>query len=101
MLDDSAGFLPNVWPMKSWQFQLNTALGGLSLILVIVVVILSQNNRGIQNELQQQQQVIQQGQLTQQVGTAIVRDMAQLSLRNQRVKELLARHGYNITQQNQ
>jgi phage antirepressor YoqD-like protein len=51
-----------------------------------------------QNELQKQQEEINKAnQISQQVGPALVRDMASVSVKNEKMKALLAHHGYTVT----
>lgn len=67
-------------------------------MLVIALITLSQDNQGITQGLQAQQNVINQGRVGEQVGQAVLRDMAALSIKNEKIKELLARNGFNVTQ---
>lgn len=61
----------------------------------------SQNQQQIlqakQQQLQSQQEIINAGNtISQQVGPALLRDMATLSIKNEKLKNLLAKHGYNV-----
>lgn len=86
--------------MKSVQSTIAVFLGGLALVLTLVLVITSVMNRGLERKLQAQQGTIQQGQISQQVGTAIVRDAAQIAVgqNNSQLRELLSKHGIQINE---
>lgn len=86
--------------MKSIQSLILTALCGLCLLAAVALVAVSAANRGIERGLQEQQTVINKGQVSQQIGTAIVRDLANLSVNNAKIRELLARNGINVTVNN-
>ena len=83
--------------MKPNEVYITGALGALSILLVIAMFTLSQNNQGLTKELQVQQNVINQGRVGEQVGQAVLRDMASLSLQNPKIKEILAKNGFNVT----
>jgi hypothetical protein len=80
---------------------LSVALGGLALVLALVVVIFNVTNQSLERKLQAQQGAIRQGQMSQQVGTAIVRDAAQMAVqgRDSQLRDLLAKHGITINEQ--
>ena len=85
-------------------FYISTAASGLSLILSIVIFTVGNSNQGLQMEVQKQQQELQKqqdqintgNQISQQVGPALLRDMAASSVKNEKMKALLAKHGYNV-----
>jgi predicted Zn-dependent protease len=84
--------------MKQTEMYLTSGLGALAILLVIALITLSQANQGLTKSLQQQQEVINRGTIiSQQVGQPVLRDMATVSLQNEKMKELLARHGFNVT----
>lgn len=80
------------------EVYITSALGGLSILLVIAMFTLSQANQGITRGIQAQQNVINQGKVGEQVGQAVVRDLAALSVQNEKIKQLLADNGFNVTQ---
>ncbi len=104
--------------MKSTPFFLSLGTASLCLILGIWLLVLGGKSQGLQSELQKlqqevqsQQQVLQEKQqkfqvqkgtidrgttISQQVGPALLRDMATLSVKNEKLKNLLAKHGYNV-----
>lgn len=69
-------------------------------MMVIALITITQANRGINQGLQAQQQVINRGRVGQQIGQAVLRDMAVASVSNNQLKDLLARHGFNVTKNN-
>jgi len=85
-------------------FYISVAASGLSLILSIVLFIFGGINQGLQVEFQTKQQELQQQQnkintantLSQKVGPEVLRDMAISSVKNDKMKELLAKHGYKL-----
>jgi len=106
--------------MRSISSIVSTVAAALCLVLGIWLYFLSSSNRSLQSDLQQVQQEAQsqqrvlQGQqqklqtqqeqinagntISQQVGPALLRDMAVVSTKNDKMKELLARHGYSVEQ---
>jgi signal transduction histidine kinase len=84
--------------MKPWQFYLSTTLAGLTLLLTIALLVITTSNRTLERGLQDQQVNINRGQMSQQVGTAVVKDLAQLSISNSKIKDLLAKHGITVNQ---
>ncbi len=84
--------------MKPIEVYITSALGGLSILLVIALITISQANQSITQGLQAQQNIINQGRVGEQVGQAVLRDMAALSVQNSKIKDLLARNGFNVTQ---
>lgn len=83
--------------MKSWEFQTTLGLSLLALALTITVIIAGQGNRDLQEELTKQQLEISQAVRLQQTGQAIVRDLASASLNNDKIKDLLSKHGISVT----
>lgn len=86
--------------MKPAHFYISTTLAVLCLLLAIVLVIIASANRGIERGLAEQQMVINRGQVSQQIGSALVRDLAGSSVSNTRIKELLSKHGINVSVNN-
>lgn len=84
--------------MKLTQFYLTVALGAICLILSIVIFALGQSNTRLQAEFQVQQQEVQKGNVSQQIGTNIINDLGALAMSNPKIKDLLARNGINISQ---
>ncbi|MGB8170637.1 MAG: hypothetical protein WCF18_24245 [Chthoniobacteraceae bacterium] len=104
--------------MKSLPFIIATGASALSLLLGIWLFVLSGTNQGLQNQLQklqqdvqsqqqtlqvkqqafqaQQEQINTAQQISQQVGPALLRDMAVASIKNDKIKKILTSHGYNV-----
>jgi len=78
--------------------QIQTALGVLALVLVVALVVLSLVNRNLQRSVQLQQVQINNGRVTQQVATNVIKDLAQVSLRDSEISALLKKHGFEIKQ---
>ena len=92
-------------------FYISTAATALCLILSIVVFAVGSSNYSLQTELQKQQKTLQAqqqalqdqqreidagNQISQQIGPNLLRDMAAASVKNEKMKALLAKHGYNV-----
>ena len=84
-------------------FYISTGAAALCLILSIVVFSVGLTNQTLQTELQKQQQELQKQQVeidsgnqSMQVGQNLLRDMATSSVKNVKMKDLLAKHGYNV-----
>lgn len=104
--------------MTNLLSYLSTAAGALCLILGIWLLSISNTNRSLrgslqdlqkrtlrhqkalqvqQRELQTQQEQINAGQtINQQVGPAVLQEMAAVSTKDEKMKELLLRHGYSV-----
>jgi hypothetical protein len=88
------------------SFYISVAAAGLCLLLSVIVFAVGNSNQGLQAEIQQQQQQIQKqqeqintgNQISSQVGPNLLRDMAVISLKNEKMKVLLSKHGYNVQQ---
>jgi hypothetical protein len=81
------------------QFWLLTAIGAVSVILVVVNMMLFQNNRDAQKEFTARQQYIQQSIQLQVLYNEMVKATADLSIRFQDVElaNLLKSHGVAFT----
>ena len=85
-------------------FYLSVAASGVSLILSIVLFTFGGINQGLQVEIQKQQADLQKQQdqintgnaISQKVGPELLRDMAISSIKDEKMKLLLAKHGYNV-----
>jgi len=92
-------------------FYISTAATALCLLLSIVVFAVGRSNYSLQTEMQKQQKVLQGhqqalqaqqeeinsgNQISQQIGPNLLRDMAASSVKNEKMKALLAKHGYNV-----
>ena len=92
-------------------FYISVAASALCLVLSIVVLAIGNSNQSLQDEvqkkqlaLQAQQQALQAqqveieagAQINQKIGPELLRDMAASSVKNEKMKALLAKHGYNV-----
>jgi len=82
--------------MKPTQFYVGVALGAACLVLSIASVCMGQSNQRLQLEAQGQQLEINKGNMSQQIGTNILRDMAQSSVKDEKMKAVLAKNGFNV-----
>ena len=109
--------------MKSLPFVIATGASALSLLLGLWLFFLGGTNQGLQNDLQkfqqevqsqqqilqvkqqqfqvQQEQINAAQQISQQVGPALLRDMAVASIKNDKIKKILSSHGYNVEQKDE
>jgi len=96
------------------SFYISVASAALSLLLAVIILIFGQINQGLQSDIQgkqkevqavqadlqkQQEQINIANQISQQLGPNLLRDMAVTSLKDNPMKELLKKHGYNVQQQ--
>jgi predicted PurR-regulated permease PerM len=87
------------------SFYISVAASALCLVLSVVVLIVGNINQGLQNDIQTQQSEYQKQQdeinrgnaISQQVGPALLQDMAASSTKNEKMKQLLAANGYTVT----
>ncbi len=85
-------------------YYISVAASALCLVLSIVLFLFGNINQGLQNDVQKQQVELQKQQeeinkgasISQQVGPALLRDMAVSSVNNENMKKLLASHGYQV-----
>jgi uncharacterized membrane protein len=82
--------------MKRWQFLVSCSLSALCVIVALILIGMSRASTRLQIEMQKQQDEINRGTMSQQVGGNILRDMAGVATTNSRMRDLLARHGYTI-----
>ena len=83
---------------NSWLYRLLVALSGITLILVVAYIILSQNNRSVQAEVNQRQQFINQSIQLGRINDALIRALAAAAVDNKddKLRELLAQNGITI-----
>jgi hypothetical protein len=103
-------------------YYISLGASALCLVLTIVVFALGGLNRNLQDDirkkqknirvqqqaLQGQQQALQAqqeeinagAQINQKIGPELLRDMATSSVKNEKMKALLAKHGYNVEVKN-
>ena len=94
--------------MKQTQFYIAVALSAVCLVLGLALIAIGQSSQTAQMELQQKQNAIQielqqrqveinKGKVSDQVGGAILQDLASVALKNSKIKDVLAKNGYNIS----
>jgi hypothetical protein len=76
----------------------NLVLGASALLLSLGLITLSFTNRSLQRQLQAQQVQINNGRVTQQVATNVIRELAQVGVSNkdQDLLNLLKKHGFDV-----
>jgi len=85
--------------MSRVQFWISTVLAGCALLLAGANVLLGSMNRGLQADIGQRQQYVQQSVQLEGLYREIIRALAELGARNndQDVRALLAQHGISYT----
>lgn len=86
--------------MKSWQFFVALLLGVVCVALSVATVATARSNQLLQREIQNRQNRLSAGILgpqSQQITTSLLQDMAALAVRSAGLRNLLAKHGYNIS----
>ena len=82
--------------MKRWQFSVLLTLGILCVCLSLVTIVFARENRRLQESVQAQQVIINKGNLSQQLGTNLVREMATVAQTDEKMKTLLQDNGFNL-----
>jgi hypothetical protein len=85
--------------MRLWQYMTLTVMGLGALALSVGVVVVVDANQRLQRDMQAQQARLSGsviGAQGQQISGAILRDMANASVSNVRMRDLLTRHGYTV-----
>jgi len=85
--------------LETWQHRVLTALGALSLVLVLVNGALFVTNRASQTEIAARQQFIQQTVQLEALYREIVKALAELALKNgdNQILQMLASEGISVT----
>ena len=81
-----------------WLYRLLVALSGITLILVVVYIVLIQDNRSVQAEVNQRQQFINQSIQLGRISDALIRALATTAVSNKddKLRDLLAQNGITI-----
>ena len=82
--------------MKVPQFYITVALGAICLVLSITSLLLSKSNQNLQAQFQAQQEEINKGELSLKVGQNLLRDMAELSVKNEKIAAVLKNNGFTV-----
>jgi predicted Holliday junction resolvase-like endonuclease len=83
--------------MKPPQFIVAVILSLVPLILVINLIFIGQKNQSLQAQLQTQQEEINKGSMTQQIGVNILKEIAAASVKDEKLKEVLNKNGYSVS----
>ena len=81
-----------------WLYWVTVGLSGLTLVLVVAYIILVQDNRSIQAEVNQRQQFINQSIQLGRIKEALIRALAAAAVNNKddKLRDLLAQSGITI-----
>ncbi len=81
-----------------WLYWIIVGLSGLTLVLVVAYIVLVQENRSVQAEVNQRQQFINQSIQLGRVNEALIRALATAAVSNKddRLRELLTQNGITI-----
>ena len=82
----------------SWLYRLLVALSGITLALVVAYIVLIQDNRTVQAEVNQRQQFINQSIQLGRLNDALIRALAAAAVEHNddKLRELLAQNGITI-----
>jgi hypothetical protein len=84
--------------MKRWQSIIALILGFVCVALSALGVVGGVLNQKLQAQLQQQQLEISRGEYAQQVGTNVIREVANKALKNDNLRKLLTLNGFTVTE---
>ena len=81
-----------------WAYRVILALSGITLILVVVYLVVSEQNRTVQAEINRRQQFINQSIQFGRVNEILVRTLASVAVseKDEKLRELLAQNGITI-----
>ena len=81
-----------------WLYRLLVALSGITLVLVVVYIVLTQDNRSVQTEINQRQQFINQGIRLGRINDALIHILATTAVSNNddKLRDLLEQNGITI-----
>jgi hypothetical protein len=84
--------------LGGWLYWIAVGLSGLTLVLVVTYIVLVQENRSVQAEVNQRQQFINQSIQLGRVNEALIRALAAAALtsKDDRLRELLTQNGITI-----
>ncbi|MEO8043666.1 MAG: hypothetical protein ABI674_02060 [Spartobacteria bacterium] len=83
--------------MKAWQFTVLLVLGIACLCLSLVTIVFARENRKLQQSVQEQQVIINKGNLSQQIGTNLLREMAAVAQTDEKMRALLQQNGFSLS----
>ena len=81
-----------------WLYRLLVALSGITLVLVVVYIVVIQDNRSVQSEINQRQQFINQSIQLGRINDALIHALATAAVSNKddKLRDLLAQNGITI-----
>jgi|SRR6516225_8906622 len=81
-----------------WLYGLMVGLSGLTLILIVAYIVLVQDNRSVQMQVNQRQQFINQSVQLSRVNDALIRALATAAVNNKdtKLRDLLTQNGITI-----
>lgn len=82
--------------MKAAEYYICLALGAIAVVLAVLVFFTGRSTEALQARLNAQQEEINKGSMSQQVGANLLRDTAQIAVSNPRMRELLQRNGITL-----
>lgn len=82
--------------MTRWQYVVGIILGLITVGLSAALIVSSKTNQDLQAQLQAQQIEINKGIQSQQIATNLVRDIAAGAGKNEKLRDLLMRHGFTF-----
>jgi hypothetical protein len=82
----------------TWVYRLLVALSGITVVLVVAYIVLAQDNRSIQAEVNQRQQFINQSIQLGRINDTLIRALAAAAVdsNDDKLRELLAQNGITI-----
>ena len=85
-------------PTDGWLYRLLVALSGITLILVIAYIVVTQDNRSIQAEVNQRQQFINQSIQLGRINDTLIRALGAAAAdgKDDKLREVLAANGITI-----
>jgi len=83
--------------MKPPQFIVAVILSLIPLILVINLIFMGQKLQSLQASAQSRQEEINKGSQSQQIGVNLLKEIAQASVKDDRLKDVLTKSGYSVT----
>src|SRR5882724_3835908 len=83
---------------ESWLYRVTVGLSGLALALVVAYIVLVQDNRSVQAEVNRRQQFINQSIQLGRISDTLIRALATAAVENNddKLRELLAQNGISI-----
>jgi hypothetical protein len=83
---------------QGWLYWMTVGLAGLALALVVAYIILVQDNRRVQAEVNRRQQFINQSIQLGRINEALIRSLASAAVNNKddKLRDLLAENGITI-----